>query len=142
MTGNPRAGVGVSGGIDAQFAAQPEAVRQARALLQEWLDGPGGVHGERAGDLVVVLSEMASNSVRAGASWFRVKAWREGADVALEVADDGCGFDAAMPAAGDVPSPEAESGWGLYLVRSLVDRCTIFTNDRGTIVRCRVELRA
>jgi anti-sigma regulatory factor (Ser/Thr protein kinase) len=142
MTADSQSGVGVGGGVDSQFAAHPKAVRHARALLQEWLDGPGGVQGERASDLLVVLSEMASNSVRAGASWFRVKVWRDGADVALEVADDGCGFDAAMPAADEVPSTEAESGRGLYLVRSLVDRCTIFTNDSGTIVRCRVELRA
>ena len=32
-------------------------------MLKGWLGGPGGVDGERADELLVVLSEMASNAV-------------------------------------------------------------------------------
>jgi anti-sigma regulatory factor (Ser/Thr protein kinase) len=58
------------------------------------------------------------------------------------VADDGRGFDAVVPGPDDVPDGDAEDGRGLYLVRTLVDRCTIFTNDGGTVVRCRAAVRA
>jgi len=127
--------------VDQRFTAEPPSVRVARQVLARWLDGPGGVVGDQADDLSLVLSELAGNAVRAGATWFRVKASRDGAQVVLEVADDGHGFDAVIPGADDVPDRDAEDGRGLYLVRTLVDRCTIFTNNGGTIVRCRTEIR-
>jgi anti-sigma regulatory factor (Ser/Thr protein kinase) len=129
-----------SGGVDHQFPAEATAVRDARRILGAWLTMGAGIDGERRAELLLVASEMASNAVRAGSTWFRLRAWREPSGVAVEVADDGPGFDALLPALDDVPAVEAENGRGLFLVRTLVDRCTIFTAETGTIVRCRIDL--
>lgn len=122
-----------TGGLDCRFPAEPRYVTEARHALREWLGGAGS-HD----DLLLVASELASNAVRAGATWFRLRAWREDGRLALEVADDGPGFDAPLPSTEQLPPLDAENGRGLFLVRMLVDRCTIFTSDTGTIVRCRV----
>lgn len=58
----------------------------------------------------MVASEMAANAVRAGAGSFRLRAWREDGAVMVEVGDDGPGFQA------------------------------VFTDDGGTVVRCRVSV--
>ena len=129
-----------SGGIDHQFRAEAASVPVARRMLASWLATGAGVEGDRRAELLLVASEMASNAVRAGATWFRLRAWQENATIAIEVADDGPGFDAPLRSVDDVPPLDAENGRGLFLVRTLVDRCTIFTADTGTIVRCRVDL--
>lgn len=124
-----------TGGLDCRFAADARSVTDARHALRDWLGPSGAYH-----DLLLVATELASNAVRSGASWFRLRAWREDGGMALEVADDGRGFDAPLPSTEKLPPLDAENGRGLFLVRMLVDRCTIFTSDTGTIVRCRVRV--
>jgi anti-sigma regulatory factor (Ser/Thr protein kinase) len=131
---------GTAVAIDVRYEARPQSVTAARHDFKDWLEGR--VDPDQADGLLVVLSELAANSVRAESSWFRVKAALDGAEVVIEVADDGRGFDAVVPGPDDVPGYEAEDGRGLFLVRTLVDRCTIFTNGGGTIVRCRTKMRA
>ncbi len=139
---------GDTGGLDRRFSADAASVTAARHALRDWLieggpDAPGIDAARLDGqypDVLLVASELASNAVRAGSTWFRLRAWRQGNALAVEVADDGPGFDAPLPSTEDVPPMDAENGRGLFLVRMMVDRCTIFTSDTGTIVRCRITL--
>lgn len=125
-------------GLDRRFPTDPSAVTAARRVLQEWLRDGG--HNDRVDDILLVATELAANAVRSGASSFRLRAWREATGLAIEVADDGPGFEAAPPPLRQTPAVDAENGRGLFLVRTLVDGCTIFTADTGTIVRCRITL--
>ena len=128
--------------LDREFPAETRSVTKARHVLRDWLAaGPDDVHAAgKTSDLLLVATELAGNAVRAKATSFRLRAWREGDILAIEVADNGPGFDAPLRPLDHLPPLDAENGRGLFLVRTLVDRCTIFTSDTGTIVRCRIKI--
>lgn len=122
-------------GVDRRFEARPDAVCEARHILRQWLVIGTALDGDHMDDLVLAASELAGNSVRAGATWFRLRAWSEDRSVVLEVTDDGPGFSGLLPGPGDLPPADAERGRGLYLVQSLVERWAVFSGESGTIVR-------
>ena len=128
-------------GLDRRFPADAPSVTAARHALRDWLASSGvRATDAKTGELLLVASELAGNAVRAKASWFRIRAWHDDAGLLIEVADDGPGFDAPLPPLEQVPPLDAENGRGLFLVRMMADRCTIFTSETGTIVRCRLTL--
>ena len=129
-----------AGGFDRRFAADARSVTSARHALRDWLANAGDAVVRVTPDLLLIATELGSNAVRAGAASFRLRAWVERGGIAIEVADDGPGFDAPLPSTQSAPPLDAENGRGLFLVRMLVDRCTIFTAETGTIVRVRVNL--
>ena len=64
-----------------------------------------------------------------------IRAFTEGADVIVEVQDDGGGL--AWPQlALEPPDPRAEHGRGLWLVRTFTDEVTRDTSDGRTRIRC------
>ncbi|HEU4895478.1 MAG TPA: ATP-binding protein [Acidimicrobiia bacterium] len=70
--------------------------------------------GRRYDDVVLVVSELVSNSVRHGASeGIDVKVTNRNGRVRVEVTDDGPGFDASAPRG---------EGLGLTIVERLADR--------------------
>ena len=72
------------------------------------------VLGNRYDDVVLVVSELVSNSVRHGSSeLIDVKVTNRDGRVRIEVTDDGPGFDAETPRGG---------GLGLSIVERLADR--------------------
>lgn len=113
------------------------AVSVSRGLLREWLVrvpvDPDAVH-----DLLLAATELCANAVE-HATWKEggvvVRAHTEGADVVLEVEDDGGGLAWPMLAL-EPPDPQAEHGRGLWLVRTFTDEVTPETGDTRTVIRC------
>lgn len=105
----------------------------ARRFLEHCL-GEQGVTGERAGDLLVVLSEVVTNAWQAGAASVTVSSWSTGRGVALQVDDDGPGLWDAL-AGYRRPPVDADSGRGLWITRQLADVVDIAPTPTGTSVR-------
>lgn len=103
--------------------------RQVRALAQAgaWLSG------DRLEDLLVVLSEMAGNSLRHGSGERTLDVWGGPGEVVCEIRDQGAG--PADPLAGYRP-PDArlESGRGFWIARQLCDDFAVTADDAGTRV--------
>lgn len=90
-----------------------------------------GLTGERAGDVVLAVHELAANAVRHGGGSGRL--WMVSADTVLRcrVSDDG---PARPPgAAADRPWP-VQHGHGLWLVSALADHVSIAASAAGATV--------
>jgi anti-sigma regulatory factor (Ser/Thr protein kinase) len=141
IVGVGRAEVAPPAATDRTFArrlsADVESVRIARTGVREWLEAHRLVP-DRADDLLVAITELATNAVRAARTAMEVRAWATPEAVFVEVTDDGAGFDPSIPHTARELDPLAERGRGLFLVASLADECTIESGPNGTIVRCAV----
>lgn len=104
---------------------------RARHSLADWL-GQVRIADNVAADLVTAAGELCANAVRAATSKAELTARVEAHSVVVEVEDDGEPADIELPE--EPPSPQSESGRGLYLVRQLVDVLWIrqLPNGRGT----------
>lgn len=103
---------------------------------------------DRVDDLRIAVSEAVTNAVEshnlAGTdSRIEIRCVTDDSSVEVTVKDKGPGFDpdnvTQLP---DVESPERllfESGLGLTLMRKLVDRHHIESNDDGTVVRLIID---
>lgn len=92
-----------------------------------------GLAPDRADDLALAVSEVASNSIDHGGGGGVVRVWRDGAAFVLQVTDAG---RLADPLAGRaVPAPLQERGRGLWMVNALCDLVQIRTTSTGTVVR-------
>lgn len=112
------------------------AVSVSRGLLREWLIRVP-VDDEHAEDLLLVASELCANAVE-HATWENggvvLRARAEGADVVIEVEDDGAGLNWPHLNA-EPPDPEAEQGRGLWLVRTFTDEVAPAAVGGRTVVR-------
>ncbi|HEX9824875.1 MAG TPA: ATP-binding protein [Actinomycetota bacterium] len=116
--------------VDLEVACGPEAAARARDAL----DGLGDrLEPELQENLRLLVSELVTNSVRhAGlrrGTPITITADVGRAGVRVTVIDPGPGF---VPPAGP-PEPDAEGGWGLYLVDRISDRWGV-ERDRATRV--------
>jgi PAS domain S-box-containing protein len=112
-------------------------IRAARRGLHEWLHGQGA----DSDDPVLVAAELLANAAVAARFGAVLTAAMDGDHVVLEVSDDGPGTD--MEGRGRLlPHQDSEGGRGLFLVRALSDDVTTLSIDGGTVVRCRVRVRA
>jgi anti-sigma regulatory factor (Ser/Thr protein kinase) len=84
---------------------------------------PGYLSPQEIERLQLLVSELVTNSVRHASlqptEHVEVTVVVTDAQVRVEVSDPGPGFSPRMP---PEPSPDAESGWGLYLVDRLASR--------------------
>jgi anti-sigma regulatory factor (Ser/Thr protein kinase) len=95
-----------------------------------------GMHGSRLEDLVLAINELATNSIRHGGGGGALRAWGDGRDLLLEVADAGYVAD---PLLGRERAPSDRfGGRGLYLVHHLCDLVQMRSSERGTTVRVRM----
>ncbi|HLY84689.1 MAG TPA: SpoIIE family protein phosphatase [Acidimicrobiales bacterium] len=123
--------------LEYRFTPSTAAVPIARHFLEDWLVRIPADPAE-ATDLLLVASELCANAVRhasgeRGSVTFRARV--VGADVVLEVEDDG-GLGAPLPEPTDeLPEPLAERGRGLFLVRALVDSLESEVVDGRTLIR-------
>jgi GAF domain-containing protein/anti-sigma regulatory factor (Ser/Thr protein kinase) len=123
------------GPFDERYPAAVESVTNARRAVAAWLAAQP-IARDRRPDLLLAVTELATNAVRAARTAVDVRCWLTDDAVMAEVTDDGPGFDAAFPRHVRELDLLAERGRGLFLVDALVDECTIESGPNGTIVRC------
>jgi anti-sigma regulatory factor (Ser/Thr protein kinase) len=89
----------------------------------------GEVDGEQLEVLVLLVSEMVSNSIRhaEGSPSVDVRVWLGRRSVRLEVEDRGPGFRPPRAA------PRAAGGWGLVIVDRLARRWGVRSGPRTTV---------
>ena len=101
---------------------------RSRARSERWL-AP-----DRLEDLILAVSEIATNCVRHGGGRRELKVWLTGEAVVCEVTDEGS--DPPGPLAGYLPPrADAVGGMGLWLVHQVCDSLTIRTTGGTTRAR-------
>jgi anti-sigma regulatory factor (Ser/Thr protein kinase) len=112
-------------------------IRAARLLVRARAES-SQLGAERTRQLVLAVSELASNSVLYGGGSGIVRVWESEDAVVCEVWDRGR-LDA--PLAGRLsPAPNQLTGRGLWLVHQLCDLVQVRSNDARTVVRVQVNL--
>ncbi len=106
------------------FAAVAGLRAVARSALSWW-----DVPVERRADVLVILSELATNALMHTDGPVRVRLTRRGGTVRLDVADTSCA--PAHPGAPDLGA-DAPHGWGLTIAEALADRLTTAEDNTGT----------
>ncbi len=92
-----------------------------------------GCDPDRVSDLVLVVNELATNSVEHGAGFGTLTMWIGPHGVTAEIADHG---RMNVPFPGLVaPSPAGARGRGLWLASELTDVLQVWSDGDGTVVR-------
>jgi anti-sigma regulatory factor (Ser/Thr protein kinase) len=92
-----------------------------------------GLRAQRCADVAIVVSELATNSVRHAGGGGSLRSWTEGDRVVHEVRDTGWFVD---PTAGSrLPPSDQPGGRGLWLVHCLSDLVQLRTSAAGTTIR-------
>lgn len=108
-----------------------------RQLLSEWASG-FELGSERTEQLVLAVTELASNSVRHGGGGGALRMWREAEALLVEVHDRG---QIEEPLVGRTrPDPQQPAGRGLWLVNHLCDLVQIRSAPSGSVVRIHMHL--
>jgi anti-sigma regulatory factor (Ser/Thr protein kinase) len=123
--------------IALELPAEPHSAKVARDAVAE-LDG----HlGEVFGDVVLVISELVTNSVRhAGLDAgdpVELTVNVEGETVRVTVRDPGPGFEPP----GAPTDPAHVGGWGLVLVEQLAERWGVEHDGKANVVWCELKKR-
>lgn len=109
-------------------------VRRARDFVRGWAR-ESGVDVERAEDLLLAVSEVATNSVRHGGGRGTLRVWREHEAVVCECTDQGRIEEPMVgrrrPARGQVGE------WGLWVANQICDLVQIRSSPAGSTVRLR-----
>ena len=99
--------------------------------------GALGLDPARTDDLVLIVNEVATNSVRYGGGTGTLRIWEEGLSVICEIRDGGRILD---PLVGRRKPPgDRGSGLGLWLANQLCDLVQIRSFATGTAVRLHVR---
>lgn len=127
---------------------QPENVREAREVVAR-AAGAAGATRARVGDLVVAVSEACTNAIEAHVAahdegLVDLQVVREANELVVTVEDRGRGFDpgarAPRPRLGHPDHLSNERGWGIDLMRALVDHLTFERTSLGTRVRLVIDV--
>lgn len=107
-----------------------------------------GLASELANDVVIAVHELASNSVRHGPGYGRLRIWASDQDLTCEIADGGHILEPIETRSPEVISPpEAELPWpsepghGLWLVGKVADRLTVQCDKHGATATARFVMR-
>lgn len=96
--------------------APAEARRFATAFLADHASGPARISAAQVNAVATVVSELVTNSVRAGAQTILVQLVLGRARLRIEVTDDVAGWPRLR-----TPRPDDPTGRGLTLVAALAD---------------------
>ena len=128
---------GVQPLIALELPAEPHSAKVARDAVA----GLDGHLGAVFGDVVLVISELVTNSVRhAGldaSEPVQLSVRVEGEKVRVAVRDSGPGFT-PPPAPSD---PAHIGGWGLVLVEQLAERWGVDHDGQANVVWCELRRR-
>ena len=112
---------------------------QVRALVMKGAK-EAGLPDDRAGDLVLAVSEVAANTLRHTPSSGTLVIWHDRDEIICEIHDEGVITD---PLAGRRrPAPDALGGHGLWLVYQVCDLVELRSDDTGTTVRMHMSIRS
>jgi anti-sigma regulatory factor (Ser/Thr protein kinase) len=120
-----------------EFRARFPNTRRAAAFARRSLVAHLAVYGFPAGDLADIetaVGEALANAAEHGhraETGFEVRVHVENDRLVIEVEDEGAGFRSAPP--GPLPAHDAPRGFGIYLMRHLMD--DVAFDERGTCVR-------
>ena len=92
-----------------------------------------GIAPARRHDLVLAVSEVATNSVCHAHGRGVLRVWQDGEELICEVADRGRPDGPLV--ARSLPAPGQEGGYGLWIARRLCDRVEALSNEAGTVIR-------
>ena len=134
-----------------EIPARPVYVGVARSVVVAIASDLDGLDPDRLEDLRLAVSEACTNAIEAHQAdgieqRVVLRCLVSGTSLEVSVEDSGPGFE---PAASDVGSTggepheaqlQAERGWGLQLIRALVDEVTFEQSGPGTAVRLRLDL--
>jgi anti-sigma regulatory factor (Ser/Thr protein kinase) len=96
-----------------------------------------GLSDMEIADLVLVVNELATNSLRHGGGSGVLRMWSEGDALVCEVRDEG---HVDQPLVGRVrPTTQRENGRGLWLANQLCDLVQLRTSPQGTAVRMHMQ---
>jgi anti-sigma regulatory factor (Ser/Thr protein kinase) len=97
-----------------------------------------GINLSRTDDLLLAVTEAASNSVRYGGGRGTLRVWQDGRALVCEIRDRG---RLTYPLAGrERPPDDRVGGRGLWLVNHLCDLVQLRSSSRGTVVRLHMWL--
>ncbi|MFZ0666661.1 MAG: ATP-binding protein [Acidimicrobiales bacterium] len=105
------------------FEALPQSVVGARRFVTECVSG---VPVDTIDMLVVIASELATNSVRHGGGRFELRIDQSEDHILIEVEDEGEGEPVVRK-----PSPDETSGRGLQIVKGLADSWGVERSKSG-----------
>lgn len=118
------------------FGADAESLAALRSHVAEASDA-FGLDPARAGDLILIVNEVATNSVRHGGGAGTLRIWEEDASLICEVSDRGHILD---PLVGRRrPPADRGSGFGLWLANELCDLVQIRSFPTGSVVRLQIR---
>jgi anti-sigma regulatory factor (Ser/Thr protein kinase) len=118
--------------VAATFAFDPDRLAAARRFARRHA-AAAGLDEERVLDVVLVVGELAANSIRHGGGRGVLRVWAEDDLLVAEVHDAGRLDD---PLAGRRPASQQQlSGRGLLMVHHLADLVRTFTGPGGTTTR-------
>lgn len=136
--------------VTVQVPTRPESIAVARDAVRRAARS-ARLGEDRVDDVLVAMSEACTNAmeaqlVRGIEQAIEVRCLLQGGAFVIEVKDHaGAGFDpdrlAPRPPLTDPGHLDVERGWGVQLMRELVDRFEFDALEDGTVVRLVVERR-
>lgn len=111
----------MSPSLDKKFEAEPDSAGDVRRFVEDSLPGSA-----RLDDILLVISELASNVIRHARTEFTVRLSDDDAHLRIEVSDG----SSIVPAVQDL----ADRKWGLRIVEAVSDRWGIESTDTGKTV--------
>lgn len=134
---------GLRWAVGTSVPARPEEITDARAVVRQAFER--SLPGDRLDDLLIAVSEACTNAVEAqlmagSAIPIELRCECDGVTATVEVEDRaGPGFDPRRlplrPPVDAVDGLTRERGWGIDLMRELVDDVAFVPTATGTIVR-------
>ena len=126
-----------SGAVEDCAFTGSENLAALRHLISAWAERES-LGLERREELVLAVDELATNSIRHGGGAGTLRFWREADTLLCEVQDEGW-FRAPLVGRAR-PSPDANSGRGVWLVNQLCDLVQIRSGPTGSVVRVHMRL--
>jgi|SRR5215211_3904858 len=127
--------------VEPLIALELPAEAHSAKVARDAVAGLDGHLGEIFGDVVLVISELVTNSVRhaglAASQPVQLSVGVEGDKVRVAVRDPGPGFEPP----GAPTDPAHIGGWGLVLVNQLAEEWGVENEGDATVVWCELKKR-